>query len=305
MNMDASKVLRLPTKIKSSSENDAKVARLSYRTTYDTLSEIHRNVTKYHALHTKRRNNTHWNLRNWEVFAVSHIGRATPPQNQRIETRHVKPQNEHFIQAFLILFNFVYLQIDVFLRIFPLFPKSATSKSMFRVMPCQKNAMLATEFARCPHSTQPWQCSSQKHGTRHAYSLTEFGCATLDPSLLLHVANHVYITVSLDLKCHVESSPDPVQFSLVFFSIGDKSHCCRALTTAGLGSKTSKMEEHGQISVTWHSAAATWQCHNPGGTQLATKCCVHTSGLMRIVKRIRMATWFRSTRRWPIRSWTL
>ena len=33
-----------------------------------------------------------------------------------------------------------------------------------------QNATPATEFARCHHLTQPWQCDPQKHATRHVWS---------------------------------------------------------------------------------------------------------------------------------------
>ena len=65
-------------------------------------------------------------------FAASAIDTATPPENQRHETRRVGAPKRAFPARLLPIFALCRFKIDVFLRVFLGTSKFATSKSMFR-----------------------------------------------------------------------------------------------------------------------------------------------------------------------------
>ena len=82
-------------------------------------------------------------------FVAFPQGSAMPQQNQRIETRHLGSSK----------------------RTFRTRPRNFEASVNFHQM--SQNAMPATEFARCIHPTQPWQCGLQKHAPRLTLKISE------------------------------------------------------------------------------------------------------------------------------------
>ena len=82
-------------------------------------------------------------------FVAFPQGSAMPQQNQRIETRHLGSSK----------------------RTFRTRPRNFEASVNFHQM--SQNAMPATEFARCIHPMQPWQCGSQKHAPRLTLKISE------------------------------------------------------------------------------------------------------------------------------------
>ena len=87
----------------------------------------------------------------------------------------LEPQNEHFVRDFLNFSHFVASKLT-FSHEFShepqnLLPQNRCFVRSFRQFHhISRNATPATEFARCHHLTQPWQCDSQKPATWHIYS---------------------------------------------------------------------------------------------------------------------------------------
>ena len=156
----------------SSSEKDAKVLCMPHKTTFDMLS----NRFECHKVpRLPRKTKLQLVLAPWNRigFAASSIDTARPQENQRLETIHVGASKRAFRARHPPIFTRCSFEIDVFLRVFLWTSKLTTSKAMFRArrpssfQHASQNAMPATEFARCRHLTQPWQCDSQKHATPH------------------------------------------------------------------------------------------------------------------------------------------
>ena len=81
-------------------------ARLPPILTLSTRYQTGWNVTKCHACHLKRRDNLLGNIRKGHVFQLPPIDTATPQANQRLETRHVDAENQHFVRDFLQFWHF-------------------------------------------------------------------------------------------------------------------------------------------------------------------------------------------------------
>ena len=104
-------------------------------------------------------------------YSFLYEGTATPQENQRIETRHAGASNKHSVRDFLKFSHFVATK-STFSYEFSHEPHNlvyhprtdvSCAASVFHHM--SRNATPATEFARCLHLTQPWQCDTQKTHT--------------------------------------------------------------------------------------------------------------------------------------------
>ena len=165
-------------KCNSSSENLAKVSRLSHKTILDAFADTWE-CQQVPRLPRK----TAWQLvlkpSKMTGLAASLIDTATAEENQRIETRHVGASKRAFPARLPQIFTLRSFKIDMFPRVLSWTSKFATSKSMFRERfngnfhHMSQNATPATEFARCHHFAQPWHCDSQKkQATQHVWTAT-------------------------------------------------------------------------------------------------------------------------------------
>ena len=109
-----------------------------------------------------------------------HIDTATPPENQRLETRRVGTPKRAFPARLLPIFTLCSFKVDVFLRIFLGTSKfcylkiDVSCEASVNFQHMSQNATLATEFAPCRHLTQPCHCDLQK--TRNATRLKCCAC---------------------------------------------------------------------------------------------------------------------------------
>ena len=105
-------------------------------------------------------------------FAAPPIDTATPPENQRLETRHVGAPKRAFSARLLPIFALCSFKIDVFLQVFLGTSKfcylkiDVSCEASVNFQHMSQNATPATELAPCRHLTQPCQCNLQKtHNT--------------------------------------------------------------------------------------------------------------------------------------------
>ena len=98
--------------------------------------------------------------------------------------------------------------------------------------------------------------------------------------------------------CQLTNYFDQIPLSLhPFYPLGRSL----IVATAGLGSKYETLDR--RPGLKWSQSTHQMPRGNvPRMNQVAIKCRVHTSGLMRIVKRILMAKWFFSFLRWFMNS---
>ena len=100
-------------------------------------------------------------------FAASAIDTATPPENQRHETRRVGAPKRAFPARLLSIFALCRFKIDVFLRVFLVTSKfcylkiDVSCEASVNFQHMSQNATPATKFAPCRHLTQPCQCDLQ------------------------------------------------------------------------------------------------------------------------------------------------
>ena len=168
-------------KFNSSSENLAKVLRLSHKTTVGTLldtwqcHEVPRlPKTAYDIIWPR--------LKPFQHESIFPIDTATPQENQRIEMRHIglEAPNVHFAQDFLKFSllvapksTFSYTFINVLHEPQNSLPQNRCFVRGFRQF--SSNHMLqsanpAIRFARCHHLTHPWQCYSHKEDAQRVQS---------------------------------------------------------------------------------------------------------------------------------------
>ena len=94
-------------------------------------------------------------------FAASPIDTATPPENQRLETRRVGALKRAFRARLPPIFTLCSFNIGVFLRVFVGTSKFCNLKidvsceASVNFQHMSQNATPATEFATCRHLTQP------------------------------------------------------------------------------------------------------------------------------------------------------
>ena len=133
------------------------------------------NVTKCHGL--PRKTTLQLVLAPWNRigFAASSIDTARPQETRDSRRYMLEHQNEHFVRD-IPQFSHVAASKSTFSYEFSyelqnwLHQKRCFVRGVRQVFQhVSQNAMPATEFARCRHLTQPWQCDSQKT-TQHRTS---------------------------------------------------------------------------------------------------------------------------------------
>ena len=106
---DCLRVLRSSIDDDDDDEDDETTKRRS------TLVQTHENITKCHACHAKRHDNTCLERKG---FAASPIDTARPEENQRHETGHVGASKRAFRARLPPIFTLCSFKTDVFLRVF-------------------------------------------------------------------------------------------------------------------------------------------------------------------------------------------
>ena len=165
-------MLRLPQKLQSFCENEAKVLRLPHKTTFGTLSDRLEWLECHKVPHLPRK--TTWqpaltpSKRKGFAASPRHVEAFSNKPETRDETRgSIKTSIRAKPPPIFTLCSF---KIYVFLRVFWWTSKLATSKidvsceASVNFHHISQNATPATEPGLCRHLTQPIR---KKHATRH------------------------------------------------------------------------------------------------------------------------------------------
>ena len=162
-----SKVLRLPRKCKSSSENLAKVLRLPHKTTFDIFADTWE-CHEVPRLPHKTTLEPVWKPLKMRGFAASPIDTATLQECPSMKTRQAGSSKRAFHPRFPDIFKLCSDKINVLLRVFLTNPKLVSREASVTFHHISQNATPATEFTRCHHLTQTRNTTRLKCCACHA-----------------------------------------------------------------------------------------------------------------------------------------